>query len=342
MRRPLGLIAVLAVGISLAAPAALASPLRPAGSVHPVGPVIAGPGNFGIRLVDVPLSEAADSRAWRYIIDFLHPGTVIHRRVAVENNTSRVARVSVYDDAAAITGGEFIGAAGHGSSELTRWTSVSSRVLTLAPWTSALDTVTIRVPRDASPGERYGVIWAQETARVPQNDHFAVVEVNRVGVRIYLAIGPGGPPPTMFAITSVTGGRSPGGSPEVIAGVHNTGARAIDLSGSLTLSDGPGGTSAGPVQFSSGLTLAPGQSGQMSQVLSPTTPAGSWHVTVTLRSGETTEHGHAIIQLGAVEAAGFFLPRRALLIGGALVAILALATWLFTKRFRGTRRLPRT
>jgi hypothetical protein len=334
VRRPLGLVTVLAAGISLAAPAALASPLRSAASVHPAS---ARPGTFGIRLVDAPVSEEPDSRAWRYIVDFLHPGTVIHRRVAVVNNTSRVERVSVYDDAATITGGDFIGGAGHTTSELTTWTSVSHPVLTLAPGASAMDMVTIRVPRDASPGERYAVVWAQETSRVPENEHFAIIEVNRVGVRVYLDVGPGGPPPTKFAITSVTGGHSPGGSPEVVARVCDTGARAIDLFGSLKLSDGPGASSAGPFPFQSGLTLAPGQCGQMAQALSTTTPAGFWHVTVTLRSGDTTEQAHAVIRLGAVQATGFFQSRRMLLAGGGIVAILVLATWLFTRRLRMTR-----
>jgi hypothetical protein len=332
---------VLATGISLAAPAALASPLGPAESVHSAGPASAGPGSFGIRLVDVPVSEAADSRAWRYIIDYLHPGTVIHRRVAVQNRTSSVAHVSVYADAATITGGEFIGDAGQARNELTTWTSVSRPVLTLAPRASAMVVVTIRVPRDAVAGERYAVIWAQETSRVPENEHFSVTEVNRVGVRIYLDVGSGGPPPTKFAITSVTGGRSPGGSPEVIADVRDTGARAIDLSGSLRLFDGPGGSSAGPFQFQSGITLAPGQAGQMRAVLDKTTPEGSWHVTVTLASGNTAEQAHAVIQLGAMRPTGFVLPKRALVAGGALAAVLALAGWLFfAKRFT-PRRLGR-
>jgi hypothetical protein len=335
------LVAVLAAGISLAAPAALASPLRPAGSVHPAGPAGAGTGSFGIRLVDVPVSEAADSRAWRYIIDYLHPGTVIRRRVLVQNRTSRVARISVYADAATITGGQFIGGAGQAQDELTTWTSVSRPVLTLRPRESATDLVTIRVPRDASRGERYAVIWAQESSRVQQSQHFAVLEVNRVGVRIYLDVGPGGPPPTKFAITSVTGGRSAGGLPEVIADVRDTGARAIDLSGNLRLSGGPGGSSAGPFRFQSGLTLAPGQAGQMRAVLSKTTPPGSWHATVTLQSGITAEQAHAVIRLGAMRATGFTLPRRALVAGGALVAILALASWLFFTKRLSLRRLGR-
>jgi hypothetical protein len=183
---------------------------------------------------------------------------VIRRRVEVNNESSAVARVSVYADAAGIKNGVFAGAAGKTRSELTTWTSVGKPALTLAPGASAMDMVTIRVPRDASRGERYAVIWAQESSRVRGTRKFAVTEVNRVGVRVYLSVGPGGGPPTNFAITSLTAGRLAGGSPEVFARVRDTGGRAIDLAGNLKLSDGPGGASAGPFQFQSGLTLAPG------------------------------------------------------------------------------------
>lgn len=355
MRRPLGLVAMLAAGACLATPAALASLSRPAGPVHTAdrvypmgllhhahaGPAGTGRGNFGIRLVDVPVSEAPDRRAWRYIIDFLHPGTVIRRRVAVENNTSRVAHVSVYADAATIRHGQFTGDAGAVRTDLIRWTSVGRPVLTLRPHATAMDMVTIRVPRDAVAGERYGVIWAQEASLDRDKEGFGVVEVNRVGVRIYLDVGPGGPPPTRFAITSVTSGRTARGAPEVIVSVRDTGARAIDVSGSLRLADGPGGSSAGPFPFKSGLTLAPDQSGRLARVLSATTPAGFWHATVTLQSGDTVEHGQATIQLGAVRAAGFITPKVTALASGAIVALLALATWRLIRRLRiGRQQVP--
>lgn len=342
MRRAFGSLAMMAAAIGFAAPTALASPLTPADPGHAAAGPSGSPGSFGIRLVDVPVSEAGDRRAWRYIIDYLHPGAVIHRRVAVDNMTSGVARVRVYADTATIKDGAFIGDPGQTPGELTAWTSVASPVLTLAPGASAMDMVTIRVPRDAWQGERYGVIWAQETSRVQQTTNLAVTEVSRVGVRIYLAVGPGGAPPTSFAITSVAVGRDPGGQPEVTARVRDTGERAVDLSGSLTLSGGPGGASSGPFPFQSRITLAPGQSGLMRAALSNATPAGTWHVTVTLQSGTTTRQARAVIQLIGMEATGMDLPGPALLGGGALVAILVLATWLITRRLGWRTGLRRT
>ncbi len=339
MRRPLGLIAVLAAGFTLAAPAALASSQRLAEAAGPAGHATASPGSFGIRLVDVPASEAADSRAWLYIIDFLHPGAVIHRRVAVQNKSPHVAVVRVYPGAATVTGGKFVGEAGQAGNDLTTWTSVSHPVLRLAPWATAMDMVTIRVPRYASQGERYAAIWAQEASRVPTAASLGITEVNRVGVRVYLDVGPGGQPPTMFTITSITGGQAPGGSPAVVVGVRNNGARAIDLGGYLTLSHGPEGFSAGPVKFQPGLTLAPGQSGQMSAVLGKATPPGNWLATVTLQSGVTTVQAHATIHLGAVQAVAFTLHGPTLLVG--LTAICALGTGLMAMWFRRARRLRR-
>ncbi|HEX4833797.1 MAG TPA: peptidase [Trebonia sp.] len=335
MRRALGSLAVLlAAGMTLAAPAALASTDEPVARAGPWLPAPAAPaGSFGIRLVDVPVSEAPDSRAWSYIIDSLHPGTVIHRRVAVQNMTSVPARISVYADAASITGGAFIGAAGQTRSDLTSWTSVGQPVLNLAPGASAMDMVTIAVPADATAGERYGVIWAQETARVKQGQQFAINEVNRVGVRVYLNVGPGGPPPVSFSITSLTAGHTAAGAPQVVARVRDTGQRAVDLSGTLKLSGGPGGSSAGPFQFGSNLTLAPGQSGLMRAVLSKSTPPGSWRVSVALKSDTTTRQAAATLTLGGLAAAGYSFPARSVVGGGIGAVVLLLATWLLARRF---------
>ena len=104
--------------------------------------------------------------------------------------------------------------------------------------------MTIAVPIDAAPGERYAVVWA-ETRSTPSEG--GITQVNRVGIRIYLAIGAGGPPAADFTIDSLTAIRSADGRPMVVATVHNTGGRALDMSGTLELSAGPGGLSAGSV-----------------------------------------------------------------------------------------------
>ena len=228
MRRMLSMLLLLtAASIAVPATNALAS---------------AAPGlqqQFGVRLFDVPVAAAHNPRALRYIIDFVHPGSVIRRRILVLNQETRRAHFAVYPDAARITHGMFVGDSGATRSELTSWTRLQHRTLTLSPGASTLDMVTIRIPRGATRGEHYGVIWVQQAARARTASGTAIKEVNRVGIRIYLDVGRGGAPPTRFVITSLAGHRSPSGQPVVVARVHDTGGLAVDLSGQVRLSGRP-------------------------------------------------------------------------------------------------------
>jgi hypothetical protein len=167
--------------------------------------------------------------------------------------------------------------------ELSRWVSISPATLSLASLQRATVEVTIAVPNDASAAERYAVVWAQ--ASIPASG--SVHEIARAGVRVYLSVGPGGAPPVNFGIDSLTAGRTPSGQPEVLAQVHNTGGRAIDLSGTLRLSNGPGGLSAGPFPVRLGTTLGIGQSEPVTVLLDKALPAGPWLARIDLRSDLT-------------------------------------------------------
>ncbi len=217
--------------------ATAAGTMIPAASAFAGEPPASRPGmqRFGVRLVDVPVSAMRNPRALRYIIDYLAPGQAIHRRILILNEESRTAHFTVYPDAARIGHGLFTGDAGETRSELTRWITLKHGSLTLRPHASALDMVTIRVPRAAIRGENYGVIWAQQVAHGRTAHGLRITEVARVGIRIYLAVGRGGAPPTRFVITSLTGHWSTGGQPLLVARVRNTGGRAIDLSGQARL-----------------------------------------------------------------------------------------------------------
>src|SRR5664279_5757270 len=116
-------------------------------------------------------------------------------------------------------------------------------------------TVTLAVPKDAPPGEQYGVVWAEATS-APVG---GVTQVGRVGIRLYLADDPGGPPAANYTIDSLTAARAPDGRPMIRATVHNTGGRAIDLSGDAQLTAGPGGLAAGPFAVTVGTTVGIGQ-----------------------------------------------------------------------------------
>jgi hypothetical protein len=317
MRRMLGTV-ILAVVAGTVTPATVA-----AASTQPkTGPVE----RFGSRLVDVPVSEANNPRALRYIIDYLPTATTIRRRILVTNSETRTARFTVYADAAQIGNGQFTGDAGATRSELTGWISVQHPAVTLAPGASEMDLVTIKVPLAATRGEHYGMIWVQQEAYVRGTNGFGVNEIDRVGIRIYLAVGRGGAPPTVFAITSMTGSRSVKGQPSLVVHVDNTGGRAVDLDGTMRLTGGPGGTSAGPFPSQQIITLAPGQSGNMSFAPPKSLPDGPWQAKVTLVSGITTGTATGTVQFGVLAAAGIHLGLMAW--GGIGLGVVALSLGL--------------
>jgi hypothetical protein len=326
VRRFLGALMLAAAVLTVAA-AALTTAL--AGSAQAVSKPPSA--YFGIRLADIPVDEADNPRAYRYIIDHLNPGTTIHRRVQIANLTPSAARVTVYPDAATISGGYFVGDVGETRSYLTTWITLSRPSVSLAPHARAMVTVTIQVPRTASPGNLYGVIWAQESSLGKTSKGVNLIETNRVGIRIYLNVGPGGPSPVNFDITSIRGTRSARGQFMVVAQVRNTGGQAIDATGTLKLTNGPGGLSAGPYQ-EPGVTLAPGQSEPIKVVLDKQMPNGSWRAQIDLTSG--------ITQRTAVATIDFYPARpnhRYLILAVILLIVLlllaGLAVW-FTRRNR--------
>jgi hypothetical protein len=243
----------------------------------------AGTGGFGIRLVDAPVGARDDPRARVYIVDHLAPGAVIHRRIEVSNGTAAPALVELYAAAAAISDGSFRGAAARTPNDLSSWTSLDQTQADLQPGERKTVVVTIAVPADAAPGEQYGVVWS-EVRSTPQ-DGVGVTQVSRVGIRLYVSVGPGGPPPPNFTVDTLTASRAPDGRPMITAAVHNTGGRAIDLSGTIELTDGPGGLSAGPFAVTLGITVAVGDTETATTTLENSVPAGPWTATITLGSG---------------------------------------------------------
>jgi hypothetical protein len=317
MRR---LLSMLALALALAA-----------GSVAPAASASAGPapatGSFGVRLYDVPDADAHNPRGLRYITDYVHPGSVISRRILAINQEARTSRFTVYPDAAKIIKGSFVGDSGQTRSELTTWIRVQHKVLVLRPGQSALDRITIRVPRVATRGEHYGVIWVQQTATLRRTDGSQIREISRVGVRIYLAVGRGGAPPTRFHITSLTGRTTAAGQPVLAARVANTGGRAIDLTGKATLAGGPGGASVSAVSQKEVLTLAPGQSGSLVFPEHRGLPDGPWHADVTLASGFTHSSVASTISFAGKASGGAMLP-WVLWVPGLVVGLLILAVAL--------------
>jgi hypothetical protein len=247
---------------------------------------------IGVRLADVP-ADTRDPLARSYIVSRLAPETSIRRRVEIRNSTGSIADVAVYPAAAKFRHGAFAFASGHTKNELSGWTSVSRKALRLRPGTSAFETVTINVPKAASVGEHYAVVWAEVATTAPAGG--GVQLVNRVGVRMYVSIGPGGARPSNFRIGALSAERAASGAPLVVANVRNSGRRTLDVSGNMTLSKGPGGLRAGPIQVTLGAALAPGDSETASVLLDKRLPRGPWRATLRLTSGLVQREATATI-----------------------------------------------
>jgi hypothetical protein len=204
----------------------------------------------------------------------------------------------------------------------------------MRPGANAFATVTIKVPKRASVGERYAVVWAEVSAPAPKAG--GVTLVNRVGVRMYLSIGPGGAPPANFVIGSLTAQRSATGEPRVVATIHNSGKRTLDIGGSLTLSAGPGGLRAGPFPVKLGTALGPGSSETASVRLDKRLPIGPWRARLQLRSGFIQREATTTIEFPSVlGVASPSSSRHPLLVIGTLLALLLAVAAVALRRGRG-------
>ena len=268
-----------------------------AGLILPAGALAAGTGGIGVRLVALP-GASRDPLARSYIVDRLSPGTTLRRTVEIRNGTASPAQVGVYVAGADVQGGAFQFASGRTRNELSSWTSVSRSILSLPAGAETAETVSVDVPKMASSGERYAVVWAEISAAAPAGG--GVTLVNRVGVRMYLSIGAGGAGHASFVIGSPTAQRSGSGEPLVVATVRNNGKRTLSIGGTLMLSDGPGGLQAGPIPVKLAAPLAPGMSAPATIALDGTLPSGPWRAELQLNSGFIEHSAVATISFPAV------------------------------------------
>lgn len=288
----------------------VAGALAPATGAFAAGPVTAGPhtagrlaaddGSIGIRLTEAPTNRRNDPRARIYIVDHVAPGTTITRKVEITNKAKSEQSIRVYPGAATIKDGSFFPGEGAAVSELTTWTKLAVATVNLPPGRSQIVQTTITVPANASPAERYGVIWAE----VASQGGSGIRQVNRIGIRIYLSVGPGGEPASDFTVDTLKANRLPDGQPVVYALVHNTGGRALDMSGSLSLSNGPGGLNAGPFTAKLGTTLGVADTEPVTVLLDKALPAGPWLARITLQSGLTKRAAQATITFPDAAGAG--------------------------------------
>jgi len=332
---------------ALAFTAVIAAPTSASTATPGPAPRAPAPGGIGLRLVDTPVAARKDPRARIYIVDHVAPGTVIHRRIEATNTTAATAHIVLYPAAASIVNGAFLGAAGKTPNDLSIWTSVSPGASDVRSGGHVTATVTITVPRDAAPGEQYGVVWAEARSApiAGAGSRGGVTQVSRVGIRVYLSVGPGGSPAADFTIDSLTAKRSPEGRPMVVATVHNAGGRALDMNGSLQLAAGPGGLSAGPFPATLGVTMAIGDTEPVTIVLDKRLPAGPWDARITLHSGSLERSALATVSFpatGASPSVNATPTRRGSpypVVAGVFVLLLAVGALVVLVR-RRRRRLP--
>lgn len=296
-----------------------------------------GESGIGIRLVDIPQVAIKDPRARSYIVDSVPPGALLERRIEVQNNTADRQEIAVYAAAAEVKNNSFVGLSRGSRNELTGWMSMGAPAVDLAPGESAELPVTIRVPEEAPEGEQYAVVWAE--VRSPAQPETQVITATRAGIRVYLNVGPGNGPGAAFSIGRLAAAVAPNGDRQVSAEVTNTGGRALDMQGQLSLTNGPGGLSAGPSPLDEAVTIPPGEAATVAVTLPAELPAGRWHAQLELRSGLIGELGAAEVIFedpGPVDGSGTGGQGVAAL--AAAVVILLLAGLWGARRHRRTKR----
>lgn len=270
--------------LSKAAVLALLLALLVPTQVSAIGPAPASsascPPGIGIGLLQFPKERADDPRAQAYVIDSVAPGATFRRQFQVCNGTGSAVTAELYATAADVRDGSFVPAEGRQLNDVAWAIEIEPSRLTIPAGEPAVATAVFRVPRDAEQGEQYGVIFAEIAG-----EGSAVQARSRAGIRVYLDIAAGGEARSDFVVDSLQGVRNADGTPAVIARVTNTGRRALDLTGELLLTDGPGGLSGGPFVAELGTTLGIEQSAMVTVPLDRAISGGPWTATLTLTSG---------------------------------------------------------
>lgn len=318
----------------------------PASADTPPSPVAvhlaaAAPATRGlsIRLLDYLDSQKSDLRAHEYIVQTSQPGTTLTRHIEISNTTGTSQQVRIYAGGASIAGGSFdIGKTSQ--DPLSTWIHPSMSLVTLADGSHTDVTVVITIPVDAARGEQYAVVWAELRAPASASSGSgAVTVVNRVGIRAYINVDSPATANATFRIDSVTS-RARSNAPTVLTHVTNPGDVAVDITGTVNLSNGPGSTSAGPFATSETTSLAPGQQATIVTRLPAALAAGPWTVRVQLASGQTTRVATARITFPQNRSASHKTPTTWVwIVAVALVAaaLLMALGYLLRRRHRQHR-----
>ena len=238
---------------------------------------------MSLSLADAPASPL-DPRGAFYIVDAVKAGAQLDRLVRVKNDSDTPVNVSLYVGGAVVRASALqFNQRGNDPSPIAKWSRVEPATVALAVGATADAHVRIDVPADADKGEQLGVVWAET-----RGTGAASQTVNRVGVRVYLAVADR-PPPSDLALESLTASRDPSGGPQVEIAVRNTGRREIEPSGTVAI----GGT-VSPI--APGLALLPGERGTVVAHVAANVTNQPTLLAVMLQANGTTRHADATVR----------------------------------------------
>ena len=236
--------------------------------------VAAAGGGLSIAVADAP-AASPDPRTAFYIVESARPGTTVERSLRISNDDVAPVHASLYVGGAAVRSGALaFDDRAAPPAAIARWSSVTPDQLTLAPGSASEAHLRIAVPRHARAGEELGVVWAET-----RTSGAAGSTVNRVGVRIYLAVD-AHPPRSDLQIDTAVAARDASGTPHVDITVRNTGDREIEPSGEVVLA----GRTGASTPFAPGLALLPGQHGTLRATIASAVDAEPTSVEVHVRA----------------------------------------------------------
>lgn len=247
---------------------------------------------LGIRLLEAPEARRDDPRALVSIVDHVDPGTSFTRAIEVVNDTDDVMNVSIYGAPANLTQGAFAIGEPSEDAEITQWLRPSPESAAISPRGSIRVNAQFEVPETAEDGEYYGALVAERVSATPSS---GIAVRSRAAVRVYLSVGSGTEPETDFELPAFRPIRQRDGRPAIEIDGCNTGGRAVDLSGTVELTNGPGGSRAGPFRTEQATTITPGDCHTFTIPLDKELPNGPWDATAKLRSGKEERTAEARI-----------------------------------------------
>ena len=142
-------------------------------------------GGIGIRIVQIPQSVQSNPLSGAYIVQPLNAGSVVSQPVEISNTSNQTLHAIIYPGAAAMKNGNFTITSAGVQNELSSWVTVSPASAVIPAHGHITAVVTFTVPQFVHVGTQYGVIWASIASKPSIG---GIVNVNRVGVRMYIPV----------------------------------------------------------------------------------------------------------------------------------------------------------